>query len=114
MCNYWHGKKSNSSRRDASGTGATFQITDTKWHVPIVTLSTENDKRLLEQLRKGFKRTIKWNKYSSEMTNQTKNNNINYLINPAFTKVNRLFVLSFENENVFFKVLCTKCSNKRL
>ena len=114
MCNYWHGKKSNSSRRDASGTGATFQITDTKWYVPIVTLSTENDKRLLEQLRKGFKRTIKWNKYSSEMTNQTKNNNINYLINPAFTKVNRLFVLSFKNENVFFKVLCTKCSNKRL
>ena len=33
------------------------------------------------------------------MTNQTKNNNLNYLIDPTFTKVNRLFVLSFENEN---------------
>ena len=33
------------------------------------------------------------------MTNQVKNNNLNYLIDPAFTKVNRLFVLSFENEN---------------
>ena len=33
------------------------------------------------------------------MTNQTKNNNWNYLIDPTFTKVNRLFVLSFENEN---------------
>ena len=32
------------------------------------------------------------------MTNQTKNNNLNYLIDPTFTKVNRLFVLSFENE----------------
>ena len=80
-------------------TNATFKITDTKLYVPVVTLSTENDKKLLEQLRTGFKRTIKWNKYRSEMTNQTKNNNLNYLIDPTFTKVNRLFVLSFENEN---------------
>ena len=80
-------------RRDASPKGATFQITDTLLYVPVVTLSIENDKRLLEQLRTGFKRNIK------EMTNQTKNNNLNYLIDPTFTKVNRLFVLSFENEN---------------
>ena len=33
------------------------------------------------------------------MSNQTKNNNLNYLIDPAFTNVNRLFVISFENEN---------------
>ena len=33
------------------------------------------------------------------MTNQTGNNNLNYLINPTFTKVNRLFVLSFKNDN---------------
>ena len=87
------------TRRDTSPTNATFQITDTKLYVPVVTLSTENDKRLLEQLRTGFKRTIKWNKYRSEMTNQTKNNNLNYLIYPTFTKINRLFVLSFENES---------------
>ena len=61
-------------------------------YVPVVTLSTENDKKLLEQLRTGFKRTIKWNKYRLEMTNQTKNN-LNYLIDPTFTKINRLFVL---------------------
>ena len=66
-------------------TNATFKITDTKLYVPTVTLSTENDKRLLEQLRTGFKRTIKWNKYRSEMTNQTKNNNLNYLTDPTFT-----------------------------
>ena len=54
-----------------AATGATFQITDPKYYVPVATLSTENDKRLLEQLRTGFKRTIKWNKYRSEMTNQT-------------------------------------------
>ena len=33
------------------------------------------------------------------MTNQTKNNNLNYLIDPTFTKANRLFVVSFENED---------------
>ena len=68
-------------------------------YAPVVTLSSENDKRLLEQLRTGFKRIIKWNKNRSEMTNHTKNNNLNYLIDRTFTKVNRLFILSFENEN---------------
>ena len=68
-------------------------------YVPIVTLSTENDKTLLEQLRTRFKRTIKWNKYILEMTIQTKSNNLNDLIDPTFKKVNRLFVLSFENED---------------
>ena len=70
-------------------TNATFQITDLKLYVPVVTLSTENDERLLEQLREGFKRTIKWNKYKSEITNQPKNNNLNYLIDPTFTYTNQ-------------------------
>ena len=77
---------------------ATFKITDTKSHVPFVTLSTKDDNNFLEQLKPGFKRTIKWNKYKSEMTNQTKTNDLNYLIDPTSTKVNRLFVLSFKNE----------------
>ena len=68
-------------------------------YVLVVNLSAENDKGLLEQLRTGLKKTIKWNKYRSEMTNRTQNNNFNYLIDPTFTKVNKLFVLSFENEN---------------
>ena len=79
-------------------TNATFQMTDTNLYVPLVTLSTKDDKNFLEQLKSGFKRIIKWNKYRSEMTNQTKTNNLNYLIDPTFNKVNRLFVLSFENE----------------
>ena len=76
-----------------------IKITDVKLYVYVVTLSSENEKTLLEQLRTGFKRTIKCNKYSSEMTNHTQNNNLNYLIDSTFTKVNRLFVLSFENED---------------
>ena len=68
-------------------------------YVPVVTLSAEDDNELLEQLKVGFKRAIKWNKYKSEMSNQTKNNDLNYLIDPTSTNVNRLFVLSFENED---------------
>ena len=78
---------------------ATFQITDTKLYVPVVTLLKENDTKLLEQLKSGFKRTIKWNKYRSQMTIQPQNNNFNYLIDPTFTNVNRLFVLSFQGNN---------------
>ena len=69
-------------------------------YIPVLTLSAEDDNKLLEQLKTGFKKTIKWNKYSSEMSNQTKNNNLNHLIDPTFTNADRLFVLSSENESV--------------
>ena len=78
---------------------ATFKITDTKLYVPVVTLSKENDTKLLEQLKIGFKRTIKWNKYRSQMIVQPQNNNLNYLIDPTFTNVNILFVLPFARDN---------------
>ena len=77
----------------------TFEITDIKLYAPVVTLSKENDVKLLEQLKSGFKRTLKWNKYRSQMTVQPQNNNLNYLIDPTFTNVNRLFVLSFTRDN---------------
>ena len=79
-------------------TNATFKITDTKLYVPVVTLSTEADNKLSEQLKSGFKRAIKWSKYRAEITAQTKTNNLNYLVDPTLNKVKRLFVLSFENE----------------
>ena len=93
------------TQRDTALTNATFPMTGAKLYTPVVTLSTEdNNEQLnflnhfLEQLKSGFERTIKWNKYTSEMINQTKTNNFNHLIDPAFNKVNRLYVLSFENE----------------
>ena len=48
--------------------GLEFQIIDTKLYVSVVTLSKENDKKLLEHLKSGFKRTVKWNIYRSQMT----------------------------------------------
>ena len=80
--------------RDDSLTNATFKIKGTKLCAPVVTLSAEDNDKRLEQLKTELKRIIKWNKYRLEMYNQAKNNNLNYLINPAFTNVNRLFVLS--------------------
>ena len=68
-------------------------------YVPVVTLSAENDKKLLKQLKTGFKRTIKWKKYRSEMSNQTINNNLNYLIDPTFINVDRLYALSFKDDD---------------
>ena len=53
---------------------AIFKITDTNLYVPVVTLSSKDDNNFLEQLKSGFKRTIKWNKYRSEMTNWTETN----------------------------------------
>ena len=58
-------------------------------------MSKQNDIKLLEQLKSGFEKTIKWNKYRSKITIQSQNNNLNYLIDLTFTNVNRLFVLSF-------------------
>ena len=74
-------------------------MTDVKLFVPVVTLSKEDDIKLLEQLKTGFKRTIKWNKYRSQMRIPPQNNNLNYLIDPTFTNVNRLFVLPFPRNN---------------
>ena len=54
---------------------ATFKITDTKLYVLAVTLSIEDDNKRLEQLKTGFKRTFKWNKYRLEVTKQAKTNN---------------------------------------
>ena len=74
---------------------ATIKITDTKLYIPFVTLSTQGDNRLLEQLKTEFKRTIKQNECLSDMSNQAKTNNENYLIDPTFSKINKLFVLLF-------------------
>ena len=50
---------------NSAGAG-TFEITDTKLYVPVVTLSTQDNSKLLQQLKSGFKRVISWNKYLSK------------------------------------------------
>ena len=51
----------------------------------------------MKQLESGFKRTINSNKYQSKLTEQAQNRYLDYLIDPSFHGVNRIFVLLFEN-----------------
>ena len=75
----------------------TFTVTDTKLYVPVVTLSTQNNSKLLGQLKSGFKKTIYWNKYQSKITKQSQNQHLDYLMHPCIYGVNRLFLLSYGN-----------------
>ena len=103
-----------------------FTITDTKLYVPVVTLSTQDNAKLLQQLKSGFKRTINWNKYQSDPKTYAQNRYLNHLVNPSFQGVHRLFVLSrstqtfciifwkWKWQNIAFKLLSSKSTNKRL
>ena len=77
---------------------ATFAITNTGLYVPVVTLSTQENAQLLQQLKSGFKRVINWNKYLSKLELLPQNPNLNHLVQPSFQGVNRLLVLAFEND----------------
>ena len=62
-----------------------------------MTLSTQDNSKLLQQLMSGFKRVISWNKYLSRPELLAQNPNLNHLVEPSSQGVNRLFVLAFEN-----------------
>ena len=81
--------------RDDSPTGATFAINYCKLYIPVVTLSKDDEIKLLTNLKSGFTREIEWDKYRSQMSTEAINNNLNILIDPTFTNVNRLFVLAY-------------------
>ena len=76
-----------------------FKITDTKLYVPVVILSTQDNVKLLKQIESGFKRAINLNKYQSKTTFQAQNQYLDFLIDPSFQTVNRLFVLLFKDED---------------
>ena len=74
-----------------------FEISDTKLYV-VVTLSPQDNAKLMQQLKSGFKRVINWNKYLSKPELLAQNPHLNHLVEPSFQGVNRLFVLAFEND----------------
>ena len=80
---------------NSTGAGK-FAITETKLYVPVVTLSTQDNAKLLQQLKSGFKRTINWNKYQSSIKTYTRNRYLNHLVDLSFQGVGRLFVLSLK------------------
>ena len=91
---------------DVNNQNPTFTITETNLYAPAVTLSTQDNSKLLPQLKSGFKRRISWNKYLVKTELLAQNPNLNQLIEPSFQGVNRLFVLAFENDT-------QRTSNKR-
>ena len=82
----------------------------------MVTLSTQDNAKLLQQLKLGFKRTINRSKYQSKLKINTPNPNLNYLIDPSFQGVNRLFPLPFENTTyrTVLRKYSSNCRYKRL
>ena len=84
----------------------TFTITETNLYVPVVTLSTQDNAKLLPQSKSDFKRTVSWMKYLSKPKFLPHNLNLNHLIEPSFQGVNKLSVLAFENDT-------QRTSNKR-
>ena len=69
-------------------------------YVPVVNLSANDNIKFLENRKEGFKRNISWNNYRSELkTQKKKKKNLDYLIDPTFKDINRLFALSFKNGN---------------
>ena len=65
-----------------------------------LSLSINDNIKFLGNIKQGFKRTISWDKYRSEIITQPKNNNLDYLIDSTRRNINRLFVLSFKNGNI--------------
>ena len=76
----------------------TFSITDTKLSVTVVTLSIQNSAKLFTKLKLGFKRTINWNKYQTKVSTERINQYLDFLFDPSFQGINRIFVLPFEKE----------------
>ena len=80
----------------------TFKITNTKLHVPIVTLSSKDKVKLVKLLEDGFKRPVYWNEYQTKRkTRNLVNNNLTrFPLDASFQGVRRLFVLAFNNTTV--------------
>ena len=91
---------------DVANQVPTFTITEINLHVTVVTLSAQDNSKLLPQLKNGFKRTKNWNKDLAKPELLSQNANLNHLIEPSFQGINRLFVLAFEND-------AQRTSNKR-
>ena len=63
-------------------------ITDSKLYLPVITLSTQDNVKRLDQLKSGLKRSINWNKYQSNVAIQQQNQYLDYLMERNFQGVN--------------------------
>ena len=80
-------------------TSASLRINNARLYIPVVTLSINDIIKFLKTIKQTFKRKLSWNKNRSEITTQPQNNNMDYLIDPAFRNINMLFILSFKSND---------------
>ena len=95
---------------------ATFKITNTKLYVPVVTLSSKDNVKLVKLLEEGFKRPVYWNEYQTKIeTRDLDNNNLTrFPLDASFQGVSRLFVAAFNNTTVDVDNNPIKNTNKRV
>ena len=82
---------------NSNGTG-TFEVANTKLYVPVVTLLIQDNSKLLQELKSGFKISVNWNKHLSRPELLARNTNSNRLVESTFPGINRLFILAVEND----------------
>ena len=92
----WNGNKNRILVAGANNQNPKSTITDTKFYVSVL---TQKNIKLLKKLESGFKIAINWNKYLAKTTNQAQIRYLDFLIDLGFQGVNRLFVLSFKDDN---------------
>ena len=115
MCNFWNIKWCYSPCQSTfwfiahlPGGFVTEKINNAKLCVPVFTLFINDNIKFLENIKQKFKRIISWNKYRSKIATQTKNNNLDYLIDSTFSNINRFFLWlknlwRWSNKNSFDK-----------
>ena len=76
-------------------------MANTKLYVPIVTLSSKDNVKLVKLLEERFKRPVYWNEYQAKikLKDSDINNPITLLLDTSFQGVRKLFVLSFDDNN---------------
>ena len=99
-------------------TGAKFEINNVKLCVPVVTLSVNDIIKFLENIKQEFNRTISWNRYRSEITTQTKNNNLDCLIDPTFRKLRNEYyatgtLLDYSYHQNYYKLIGLDLSRQK-
>ena len=86
------------SNNAVDGGDVSFKIKNTVLYVPIVTLSAKDNVNLIKQLNEGFKRSVYWNEYKSEIDAYSSKDTFTKLfLDPSFQGVNKLFGLAFNN-----------------
>ena len=112
----------------ANASNATFKITGAKLYVPIVTLSAEDNVKLVKQLNEGFKRPVYWNKYKVidnkvvEIAAANAEKHIRELLDSNYQGVKRFFVLAYDNtagddqvsKNISYQDLKLKITTSKL